>query len=348
MNYQLDYHYGREAEQYTFVQMPIFLFTEKRFKSLSSDSKILYSLMLSRMLLSLKNGWYDKEKRVYIYFTIKEAMDKLNIAREKCIKVFAELDSEKGCGLITKVRQGLGKPDIIYVMKYSSCGIPEDGDDDTNCNYEDENEQESGKDMPNEENSRNSKTETPEVRKSNFKSFENQNSESSKIKTPEFRESKTNKNDFNNNKNNNTDYSDIYHITSYQQEETPKKRDVIDEIEERERYREFISEKIEYEFLVNNYSQSAADEILETMLDAVCSTKDYMWLGEERIAQATVKSRLLKLDYGHIEYVLDSIKRNRTNVRNPKKYLLATLYNAPTSMDTYYTTAVNYDLYGDK
>ena len=123
---------------------------------------------------------------------------------------------------------------------------------------------------------------------------------------------------------------------------------MIDEIEERERYREFISEKIEYEFLVNNYSQSAADEILETMLDAVCSTKDYMWLGEERIAQATVKSRLLKLDYGHIEYVLDSIKRNRTNVRNPKKYLLATLYNAPTSMDTYYTTAVNYDLYGDK
>ena len=129
--------------------------------------------MLSRMLLSLKNGWYDKEKRVYIYFTIKEAMDKLNIAREKCIKVFAELDSEKGCGLITKVRQGLGKPDIIYVMKYSSCGIPEDGDDDTNCNYEDEIEQVSVKDMPNEENSRNSKTETPEVRKSKHQKFEN-------------------------------------------------------------------------------------------------------------------------------------------------------------------------------
>ena len=348
MNYQLDYHYGREAELNTFIQMPIFLFTEKRFKSLSSDSKILYSLMLRRMLLSLKNGWYDKEKRVYIYFTIKEAMDELNIAREKCIKVFAELDSEKGCGLIKKVRQGLGKPDIIYVMKYSSCDIPEGSDDDINCNYEDEIEQESGKDMPNEEISRSSKTETPEVRKSNFKNFENQNSESSKIKTLEFRKSKTNNNDFNNNKNNNTDFSDIHHITSYQQEETPKKRDVMDEIREREEYREYISEKIEYEILANNYSQSAADEILETMLDAVCSTKDYLWLGEEKIPQASVKSRLLKLDYRHVEYALDSIKRNRTNVRNPKKYLLATLYNSFTSMDTYYTTAVNYDLYGDK
>lgn len=347
MNYQLDYHYGREAEQYRYVQMPLFLFTEKRFQSLSSDSKILYSLMLSRMLLSLKNGWYDKEKRVYIYFTIKEAMDKLNIAREKCIKVFAELDSEKGCGLITKVRQGLGKPDIIYVMKYSSCGIPEDGDDDTNCNYEDEIEQVSGKYMPDEENSRNSKTETPEVRKSNFKSFENQNSESSKIKTPEFRKSKTNKNDFNNNKNNNTDFSDNYPISSYQHRERPKKRDVKDEIREREEYRALICENIEYEYLAKSYGESDATGIVNIMVDAVCSKKDYLVIKSQEIPQAVVKSVLLKLDYSHVEYVLDCMKKNQTKVHNIDSYLLTSLYNSLSTIDHYYRAEVNHDMYGN-
>jgi len=347
MNNQFDFFYGREGDQFNFVRVPKLLFKENRFKGLSVEAKILYSLLLDRMSLSLKNGWVDNENRVFIYFTAKEAMEDLNIASEKCSKIFAELDIKNGCGLIMKKRQGLCKPDIIYVMNFMSC-ISLDKDNDTGNIDNMEVNEEIEKYASKGEISENSKIESPEVRKSNFRKFENQITGNSESEELEIRKSKSNKNDFNNNKNNNTDYSDIHHITSYQQEETPKKRDVIDEIEERERYREFISEKIEYEFLVNNYSQSAADEILETMLDAVCSTKDYMWLGEERIAQATVKSRLLKLDYGHIEYVLDSIKRNRTNVRNPKKYLLATLYNAPTSMDTYYTTAVNYDLYGDK
>ena len=82
------------------------------------------------------------------------------------------------------------------------------------------------------------------------------------------------------------------------------------------------------------------------MLDAVCSKKEYLRLSEELMPQAIVKSRLLKLSYEHIEYVLDSLKQIKTKVRNPKGYLLTALYNSFTTMDTYYTAKVNHDLYG--
>ena len=339
MDYQLDYFYGKEADQFNFLRIPKLLFKDKRFKGLSSDSKLLYALLLDRMSLSSKNGWFDNENRVYIYFTVNEAMEELNIAREKCTKIFAELDSEKGCGLIIKVRQGLGKPDVIYVMNFLSSVS------DNNNEYDCEEVKNAGAEC---ENIRSSKIETPEIRKSNFKKFGNQTSAVSENEFQEVRKSKSNDNEFNKNINNNTDTSDIYPITSYQRRETLNNKDVMDEVRKRGEYRQLISENIEYGILVKNYSQSSADDVLETMLDAVCSTKDYLWLGDEKIPQVVVKSRLLKLNYGHIEYALDSIKRNCTNVCNPKKYLLVTLYNSITSIDTFYTTAVNYELYGNE
>ena len=73
MDYQLDYFYGKEADQFNFLRIPKLLFKDKRFKGLSSDSKLLYALLLDRMSLSSKNGWFDNENRVYIYFTVNEA-----------------------------------------------------------------------------------------------------------------------------------------------------------------------------------------------------------------------------------------------------------------------------------
>ena len=346
MNYQMDYFYGHEANQFTFFRIPKLLFSDERFIGLTSDAKLLYALLLDRMSLSLKNGWVDDENRVYIYYTVKEVMEELNIAREKCSKIFAELDSEKGCGLILKIRQGLGRPDIIYVMNFLSYISDEDSTKDTCDNY-----QEDDKEIENfaseGENSRNSKIETQEVRKSNFLNFENQKSRVSEIKSLDFRKSKTNNNDYNNNKNNNTDFSDNNPISSYQHREQPKKKDVIDEIEEREDYKELIADNIEYEFVVRNYSQGAAEGILETMLDAVCSKREYLVVSGAEIPQAVVKSRLLKLDYSHVEYVLDCLKKNATKIHNIKSYMLTALYNSFSTMDHYYTAEVNHDLYGN-
>ena len=90
-----DYYYGIEAEQFSFYRVPRLLIKDERFKGLSSDAKLLYGLMLDRMALSMKNGWFDEENRVYIYYTQEDIMDDLGCAREKSTKVIAELDSKK-------------------------------------------------------------------------------------------------------------------------------------------------------------------------------------------------------------------------------------------------------------
>lgn len=117
---RFDYYYGMEAEQFSFYRVPRLLIKDKRFKKLSSDAKLLYGLMLDRMALSVKNGWFDAENRAYIYYTVENIMEDLGCSRGTCTKVLAELDCKKGIGLIEKKRQGLGKPDMIYVKNFVS------------------------------------------------------------------------------------------------------------------------------------------------------------------------------------------------------------------------------------
>lgn len=88
----------------------------------------------------------------------------------------------------------------------------------------------------------------------------------------------------------------------------------MDEIGKRNEYRNLIAENIEYDFIAKTYGQSSADEVLEIILDAVCSKKDYLWVSEEQIPQVVVKGRLLKLNYSHIEYVLDCMRKNNTKM----------------------------------
>ena len=117
-----DYYYGIEAEQFSFYRVPRLLIKDKRFENLSSDARLLYGLMLDRMSLSMKNGWLDAGNKVYIYYTVEEIMKDLSCARGTAGKIMAELDSKKGIGLIEKKRQGLGKPDMIYVKNFATVG----------------------------------------------------------------------------------------------------------------------------------------------------------------------------------------------------------------------------------
>ena len=79
--------------------------------------------MLDRMSLSIKNGWIDNEDRVYIYFPVEEVMELMNCKSEKATRLLAELDSKKGIGLIKRVRQGQGKPSIIYVKNFAAAKV---------------------------------------------------------------------------------------------------------------------------------------------------------------------------------------------------------------------------------
>ena len=117
---EFEYFYLDEAEQYSFYRIPKILFSNPVFSSISTDAKLLYGLMLDRMDLSYKNHWVDEKNRVYIYFTLEDAMRQLNCKKDKGVKLFAELDCANGIGLIERIKQGQGKPTKIYVKSFTS------------------------------------------------------------------------------------------------------------------------------------------------------------------------------------------------------------------------------------
>lgn len=116
---------------------------------------------------------------------------------------------------------------------------------------------------------------------------------------------------------------------------------------DRELYRRIIQENIEYDIISqNNRDCDEIDELVEIMLDAICSTRPMIVVRGQEMPTEVVKSRLLKLTSEHIQYVLDCLHSNTVKARNIKQYLLASLYNAPSTISTYYTNLVNHDLYG--
>ena len=116
----------------------------------------------------------------------------------------------------------------------------------------------------------------------------------------------------------------------------------------RECYREVILDNIEYDVLSQNVQldKDRLDELVELMVDTVCSNREMIRVAGDDYPAEVIRSRFLKLNASHIEYVLDRMRENTTYVRNIKKYLLAALYNAPVTMDSYYTSLVSHDLYG--
>ena len=108
------------TDNYAFYRIPKLLFTDSRFQTLSTDAKLLYGMLIDRMELSLKNGWIDEQGRIYLYFTIGEIQGRFRCASGKAVRLRAELDSAKGIGLIESVRQGMGKPNIIYVKNFAT------------------------------------------------------------------------------------------------------------------------------------------------------------------------------------------------------------------------------------
>ena len=116
---------------------------------------------------------------------------------------------------------------------------------------------------------------------------------------------------------------------------------------ERESYRELILENIEYDYLCRDdrLDRDMPNELLELMVDTVCSRREKIRIAGDDYPAEVVKSRFLKLNSFHIEYVLNRMRENNTYVRNIKKYLLAALYNAPATIDSYYASLVSHDLY---
>ncbi len=149
----------------------------------------------------------------------------------------------------------------------------------------------------------------------------------------------------------NTDVSTTYPIKSYPKEtEQKQNRKGADGIgyDEMTAYRSVIKGNIEYDVLSIKLKAdiSILDEIVDLLTETVCTSKQYLTIAGDTFPSAVVKSKLLKLNAEHIEYVIDCMKSNTTDVRNIKKYMLAALFNAPSTIDSFYTSKVNHDMYG--
>ena len=128
----------------------------------------------------------------------------------------------------------------------------------------------------------------------------------------------------------------------------PEGRNGTDGMEAREIYREIVYGNIEYDILRedNTVNRDQLDEIAELIVDTVCSARKTIRIAGDDYPAEVVKSRFLKLDSSHVQYVIECMKNNTTYVRNIKKYLLAALYNAPATINNYYSSLVQHDLYG--
>lgn len=115
---KLEFYYGQEAEQFTFYRLPKALITDSRFKDISNNSKLLYGLMLDRMSLSVRSGWFDEENRVYIKYSLKSIMEDLNCSKMTAVSLLKELQA---IGLVD-IEQRNGLANIIYVKNFVSGG----------------------------------------------------------------------------------------------------------------------------------------------------------------------------------------------------------------------------------
>lgn len=116
-----------------------------------------------------------------------------------------------------------------------------------------------------------------------------------------------------------------------------------------EEARELVKENIEYDILVQDPRQDRAqlDEVVELIAETLCSRKKTIVIAGDEYPAEMVKEKLLRITASHIEYVFDCLRQNTTYVRNIKKYLLASLFNAPSTIGSYYSALVNHDMYGD-
>ena len=277
----LDYFYGQSSELFSYFRIPKALFQDSRFRQLSTDARTLYGILLDRMSLSVKNGWMDKQGRVYIIYTVREVQESLCCAEHKAIKLFRELEQ---IDLIERKRRGLGRPSLIYVKDF-----------------------------------------TTGLSKMHNLNCANSNSGVAQIAVQEQPKTQANKTDKNNTEMN--------------------KPDPIHSGDIREQLEDYFYQALEVKLLLRLFpdDEDTIYQIVDLLVDT-CSTKRKMLriAGDDKPTEV-VRSRLKKLNADHIRFVLDSLAENTAPVRNMKQYLLAMLYNAPTTMNLYYQNKTNHD-----
>ena len=340
---------SHQADQYTFFKIPKMLMTDKRISSISDSAKILYGLLLDRMSLSRENKWIDDNDELYIIYSVNEVIKNMGCSKQKVIKLFAELDSKTGIGLIDRIKRGQGNPDIIYVNDFVTCNeedcVANAGDSEKTISRPSSVENTTKnhvKPLKYENHTSRSMKEATSSNHSDshFQKYENHTSRSKKITRLEVCESNPNNTDINNtNKNNNNSIISI----NANRGSLPIDDGLNDSIDVNLAM-SMIKENMEYDDLVEMHPEEEQyiDEIVDIIAEVWISSADTFRIGGEDKAADVVKSRYQKVDLETVEYILDSLHHNTTRVSNIKSYLMTTIYNATLTKHSYYRAEASY------
>lgn len=299
-----DYYYGKEADQFTFFRIPKILFTDKVFKKLSVDAKVLYGILLDRMSLSMKNKWFDEKNRVYIVYPIEEIAETFGCGTQKATKILQELDDKKGIGLVEKKRLGLGKPNILYVKNFILSKV--------------EKINESSPEI----------ITKPDLLKSQFQNGENHNSGMMNITKQELLKSPGNNTNINKTDYSDTDFNNTTSISTKDKAKEGRKRNMEEDLKEK------IKENISYKELLSAYpdEEERINLIISLVTDLLISKKP-LKINGNYLNHEKVKKKFLDLQYKHIAYALDYLNKvPKKQIINLKAYLLTILFNAENNL----------------
>lgn len=265
--------------------------------------------MLDRASFSAKNGWLDEDGKVFIYYKLDRIMADMHCANQKATKMLKELEDK--AGLIERQKQGQGKPTKIYVKDFAT-GLHDYGPDrriiQTHENHDSE-------------------------------THENHESRNVIITGPDSWKSCTNNTNYNNTDFINTNPINLSADSAFPKIKVVQAQEKEDSMRLREQYEDYLREKLEIDIMTqrNPYEVRRINEILEIMVDVLNSkAKTIRISGEDKPAEV-VKAQFMKLDSSHMEYILDCFKNQTSDIHNIKQYLLTTIYNAPLTIDHYYT-----------
>ncbi|MDR2204346.1 MAG: replication initiator protein A [Nitrososphaerota archaeon] len=300
--------------------MPWFLIKDEQFKTLSSDAKILYSLLLNRISLSKKNGWCDEFNRVYLIYTVDEVMGDLNCGKNKAIALMQELNKK---GLVESIRRGLGKPNILYVknfatsLKYSAKDndVPETPMDSQKFDFQ---------------TSRGLKIKLQEVGFSNLTNTYLNNTDSSKSKS---KSDTTTTND-------SEAHKEIQEPTK---EKGVSKREVAPDTYTT--YRAILQKNINYSHYVAHRPRDImmVDDLIDCMLDVICTEEPIVKINGEDKKREMVKSQYLRVNSEDVDHILIKYREQYHRITHVHSYLKTMLYTVKQEIGAYYENAVRVD-----
>lgn len=301
-----------------FFAMPKELFADK-FKEISLDAKLLFTVLLDKVGLSIKNNYADTDGRVYIICKQESITELMGWSRRKTVDLFKELESNM---MIERKKRGNNLPDLIYVLKVLTTAVDAVFD-----------------------NSENSVSDfsmsKPTCKNKTF-------GYAKKACPGRAKSAQVN--------NTNINYTKLSDTRSIYQEKSQKDLEVANPDErnvmDRLTAEQYVKSKIDFDVLTSNFQDDdnrfLCNTIVSVMTDIYSQKFGKIKVNGYPISYSSLREKFLTINSLHIEYVLECINKREPDaepIRNWRTYLTTALYNAESSMSVYYKNLVRFDRY---